>query len=250
MLSAKFDTGSKLTVELTLSDADVISLGESYVEYESGLPEEVQLREPPLDLIRTTLTEAKAASEQAVVNENLRAASATDYSHAVIEAKGLMKEAVVELKHKYRKNRARLQDWGLITSVGKKVDVVVTLPATPRQWADFLHDYVVKEQGLPEAERIVDPPLTRLVELDVIIQNTLALRTRGTGERGIGVKNRLASVARLLDLLQAAAVVLVVTRYNGGVTEELARWGYKVVEKTAAPAAAAEEETPVEETPA
>ena len=185
-----------------------------------------------------------------MVNENLRAASATDYAHAVIEAKGLMKEAVVELKHKYRKNRARLQEWGLITSVGKKVDVVITLPVTPRQWADFLHTYVVKEQGLPEAERIVDPPLARLVELDAIIQNTLALRTTGAGERGIGVKNRLAAVTRLLDLLQAAAVVLVVTRYDGSVTEELTRWGYKVVEKTAPSAAAAEEEAPMEETPA
>jgi hypothetical protein len=230
-----------LTVDLTLSDAEVISLGESYVTYESGLAEEKQLREPPLDSIRTTLIDAKAASEQAVVNENLRAASATDYAHAVIEAKVLMKEAVVELKHKYRKNRARLQDWGLTTSVGKKVDVVITLPATPRQWADLLHAYIAKEQGLPEAERIVDPSLARLVELDAIIQNSLALRTTGTGERGIGVKNRLASVARLLDLLQAAAVVLVVTRYDGGVTEELTRWGYKVVEKTAP---SATEETP------
>ena len=32
MLVTKFDAGSKLTVELTLSDADVIALGESYVD--------------------------------------------------------------------------------------------------------------------------------------------------------------------------------------------------------------------------
>lgn len=241
MLDTRFDATSKLTVELPLSDAEVIALGGDYVTHESELSVEEQLREPQLDLIRTALAAAQAASEQAVVNENLRAVSATDYSHAVLEAKGLMKEAIVELKHKYRKNRMRLQEWGLGTVTGKRVDVRVILPITDRQWVELMRVYIAKEQSLPENERIVDPPLTQLVDLHVIIQNRLALRATGTVVRGIGVKNRLASVARLLDLLQAAAVVLVVMRFDGHVTEELTRWGFKVIEKTAPSVA---EETP------
>jgi hypothetical protein len=39
-----------------------------------------------------------------------------------------------------------------------------------------------------------------------------------------------------LDLLQAAAVVLVVTRYGQRVTNDLQQWGYEVVTKAGAPA--------------
>jgi hypothetical protein len=54
-------------------------------------------------------------------------------------------------------------------------------------------------------------------------------------------------VTYLQDLLQAAAVVLVVTRYHGCVVEELTRWGYRVVQKAARPPAV--ETGPVSEPP-
>lgn len=245
MLALKFDATGKLVIDFGLTDAEIISLGNAFIEQETRQLPAQQLKAPDLMLIRAARDEALSAAEQAQTNENLRAVSTAAFDNALTAAKVDLKEAIIELKHKHRKNRAILRDWGLVTVEGVDVNVRVKTPTSDRGWADLIHAYVIKEQSLPEAERLVEPSLARLIDLDAIIQTNLAQRATGTTERGIGVKGRLKAVTRLLDLLQAAAVVLVVTRYDGCVSEELTRWGYKVLDKRALPTEPAVEPEPV-----
>ena len=248
MYSFKFDHYGRLVAVFPKTDIGIIALGDTFVAHEASLPVGQRLREPNPAQIQDLLTEAKQAAGLAVTNENLRAVSAGDYNAAIAEAKDLMADALAEISHKHRKNPAKLQEWGVDTRVGSR-KILIIKPNTDIAWGDFTHAYIAKEQSLPENERVSDPSLSRLIQLDQIIQSSRLLRSAGENERGINIKNRATASARLLELLQLAGAILCLTRFDGSVAEELTRWGFKVVGKSAAPAASAAEEA-AEETPA
>lgn len=239
MYSIKFDHNGRFVAVFPKTDVGIIALGDAFLAYEASLPAGKRLREPDPAQIKDLLLEAKQAAGLVVTHENLQAISAGDYNAAIAEAKELMTDALAEIAHKHRKNPARLQEWGLETKVGVR-KTIITRPITNKLWGDFLHDYTAKEQSLPENERVIDPPLARLLELDQIIQSNRLLRSVATNERGLYVKNRITASAQLLELLQLAGAIFCLTRYDGVVTEELTRWGFKVVERPV-PAAAAED---------
>ena len=95
--------------------------------------------------------------------------------------------------------------------------------------AKNLSNYVAQESSLPEEQRISDPPLEQMAALAERVRAGREARTSGQTQREVGVEERSAAVTRLLDLLQIAAVVLVGTRYDGRVTNDLQQWGYTVV---------------------
>ena len=81
------------------------------------------------------------------------------------------------------------------------------------------------------AERFNVPALT---EVQAVVDGLTAnVNTRSTakGQRATGVQQSSATAARLLDLLQAAAVQIVVKQCDGKVTPELTQWGFEVVAK-------------------
>ena len=69
-------------------------------------------------------------------------------------------------------------------------------------------------------------------DLAAIVQANLAARQQGSTQRQMGVQTRSVEVSRLLDILQTEAFVLVVTRLDGHVAEDLQQWGYQIVRKT------------------
>jgi hypothetical protein len=71
---------------------------------------------------------------------------------------------------------------------------------------------------------------------------TANVNTRSTakGQRAVGVQQSSETAARLLDLLQAAAVQIVVQKCGGKVTPDLTQWGFEVVAKKPAKKKAAE----------
>ena len=229
------DVAGDLEVRWPKKDRAIIALGEAYVARENGRPVAQRLREPELSLVQAALTQAQEAVGTAGGGEAARATAAEVYRQAMAEARPLLELALLRLKSQYAANLAQLQEWGLRTKAGAR-NVVVLKPGDHQQWASFLLAYVAREQGLPEAQRIADPPLAKLTALATTVRQSQETRAGGRTRREMGVQARAAATARLLELLQAAAVVLVVTRYDQRVTNDLQQWGYEVVAKAGAPA--------------
>lgn len=236
MLNVIVDKKGRLKVVHPDTPADIITLVTSYVARELSLAAADRLLLPELGVVQKLLTQAQAAVDTAATNETQRAVSATDYATALAEAKRLLNDALKQLKGRYSKNPAHLRTYTLETKVSARGEVQVARPTSEKGWVSFLGGYVTQQTALPEAERIIDPPLSRLVKLNQIVTESLALRASGATQRQIGVKDRSSAVASLSDLMQLAAVALCVTRFDGRVVEDLGLWGFKIVDKTPASA--------------
>ncbi|MBK9054237.1 MAG: hypothetical protein IPL78_25990 [Chloroflexi bacterium] len=107
--------------------------------------------------------------------------------------------------------------------------------APEKEWATFLTTYVTQETSLAAANQIANPPLAEMSTLATTLQAADAARKAGSSQRQAAVETRTAAANRLLDLLQAAALILVVTQFNGVVTNNLEQWGFQVVARTPPP---------------
>ncbi len=63
MISIKLDANGDFNVRWPNRDSDIITLGQNYVAYESGLPAGQRLREPDLAMVQAALAQAEAAAE-------------------------------------------------------------------------------------------------------------------------------------------------------------------------------------------
>lgn len=231
MINFRLDTKGELVVRWPRRDEAIVTMGQTYVAYESSLPAEQRLREPDIALIQDALAQATAAIEASHHGEQKRATAAEQYRQAITEARTLLEEALIHLQSHYIGNLAQLEAWGLDTRAGAH-GVAIRKPGTNKDWVNFLLTYVAQEQSLAESDRITNPPLTALENLAQTIQNSLEARRSGRDQREIGIKERAAAVSHLLDLLRAAAVVLVVTRFQSQVTNDLQLWGYEVTARS------------------
>jgi len=111
------------------------------------------------------------------------------------------------------------------------------LPRSRAQRFALLDAYVAQEESRPAEERFNIPALDDVRAVRDGLRASLEQREGGRTVRETGVALRDEMVEELLDLLQAAAVYLVVKRFGRRVTPELQGWGYNVVERVAAPAA-------------
>lgn len=231
MLALRMDTKSELEVRWPGTDAQVIAAAQIYVAYEGSLPVANQLQDVSLAMIQAALTEAITAVSAAGISEQGRAVASEQYRQAMATAKPLLEIILLRLRGKYATNLAQLEGWGLYTKIGTN-GISVLKPKGDKGWAEFLMAYVAKEQSLPANEQISDPPLAQMSALATTIQQSLTAREAGRTQREIYVRARSEAGTRLLNLLQAAAVVLVTTRYDGKVTNELQQWGYNVSRRT------------------
>jgi hypothetical protein len=235
MLMLRLDVKSDLEVRWPLTDSEIITLGQAYVARESALASDERVATPSLSLIQQTLAQTQAAATAATSGEAERAASAEAYRSALEELRPLLEIAIVKLKAAHVRNLAELEQWGLQTKSGAR-GITVSKPSSAQPWADFAAAYVAKEQSQPEADRITDPPFAQVSALSETVQQNAATRQSARNQRTIGVRARASVGAQLLDMLQVAAGVLLVTRYHGAMSEELVQWGYAVVTRTRATA--------------
>ena len=232
MFSARADVNGPLSCVWPQIDPDIITLGDAYITCEGRVPIGLRLALPAYAQMLALLEAAKSAADTAVSSEAQRAISATDLANAMEQAKRLLDDALKQLKGRYSKNPAQLQVYNLSTKVGARGDVLVSRPTNDKGWARFLNGYATQQAALPEADRISDPPLAQLQQLDQIVSAAQANRVSGRTQREIGVQNRSAAATRLLDHLQLAAFALVVTRFDGHVVNELQQWGFTIEAKT------------------
>lgn len=208
-------------------EREVLDLAVAYVAREQSLPEAQRVLSPTLALIEGVL--AAAQSEQLIAqhSETARATAAETYRQTFAAAKPKLNVALLQLKARYAANLAQLEAWGLDTVVQGRT-ISVRKPRTEREWAQFLAQYVAKESSLAAAQQLPEPPLTAMITLNTTLQTADAARKSSQNQREAAVQTRAAIVNRLLDLLQGAALVIVLTQFEGIVTNDLQQWGFQV----------------------
>ena len=230
MISVRLDNNGAYRVRWPSPsrELEIIHLGVAYVAYESGLPAVEQLTAPSLALMVSTLAAAQAQQATAGTGEASRAIAAETYRQALSAARPKLNLALLHLKAKYAANQAQLEGWGLDTVVGA-TGISVRKPRTELEWMHFLARYVAQETSLDAANRLTEPTLAEMTALNTALQNAAAARRTGRNQREAAVQTRTAITNRLLDLLQGAAMVIVLTQFEGVVTNALQQWGFEVV---------------------
>jgi hypothetical protein len=227
MLTFKLDTTSSLSVRWPRTYRAIVQLGDTYTAYEAGLAPESQLKDVPLALIQTALTEAQTAIAAAQSGESGRAAAGEIVRQTYDAVRPLLDKAIMRLKANHFDNLAQLEQWGLDTAVVKG-KVSVRKPTSQKQWLDFLQAYVAKETSIAAEQQISDPPLATMQSYLDTMQSSLTDRTSGKDQREIHVQARNTAVNRLLTLLKLAAAIRVGITYNGLITNDLQLWGFEV----------------------
>lgn len=234
MISLRIDNNGAYQVKWPRSAASVLALGQAYVTHEASLPAGQQLAAPALVVMQAANTAAHTAQAAAGSGEVSRAVAAGLHRQALATAKQRLQVSIAHLKSQNISNLSQLEQWGLDT-VMTNSGFGVRQPHTDKQWETFLNAYVIKETSRAANERISNPSLAEMTALRDEVQATRAARTAGRNQREANVQTRTAEVQRLLDLLQGAAVMMVLLRHNGSVTNDLQAWGYEVTAVTAPP---------------
>lgn len=213
------------------SHAAIVALGQHYVAQEAKLAPAAQLAWPPFAEMEARVTAAAAALEAARQAEYRRSSASIKFHNAIGQAKPLLKEAFAQLKWTQRHNLGALERWGLATKLGTRQRVVVNSPRNEAGWAAFLQSYVARELSLPEAERLTVPPLAEVQTLAQKAAAEYAARVEAQSKREIATSQVAQSVGPLLDWLQLALGVLVLTRFERQMSPALQEWGFNIVEK-------------------
>ncbi len=234
MLTVKVDTNGGYMVNWSRRQTDIINMGITYVSQENALPALERVAAPALALVESTLAAAQAEHAAAGGGEVSRATAAETYRQTLLAAKPKLNLALLQLKAKYAVNQAQLEGWGLDTVIGA-TGISVRKPRYDQEWATFLNAYVTQETSLEMANRLTEPTLVEMTALNTTLKAADLARKAGKNQREAAVQTRTAVANRLLDLLQTAALVLVVTKFDGVVTNDLQQWGYQVVARTPGP---------------
>ena len=227
------DSGHEWKIPKT--PAEVIELARKYSEFEALRLPGSRLPAPSLEKIRDALVAAEAAHEAAVQGEQTRTNAMVIFHNTLEQAIPLLKTAIEELLWKYRHELGALEGWGLPVRYGASGKVLITKPKYEAAWANFLYAYTAKEASLPEADRVTNPPLATLQALAQTASANDVARVSAQSTREQGVADRLAGARPLLDLLQLACGMLVVTVYDGRITPVLQDWGFNIIQTPAKP---------------
>jgi len=228
-MNIRWDTQGNLRLVWPKKYSEVMAMAQAFVTYESGLPAQERLAAPSLGVIQGALDNTAAAVQAVQGGELDRATASTRYHQTMEQTHPLLDIALLLLQVAHTDNLAELKAWGLEVRGNEHV----YKPTGEKGWAKFLLSYVEQESSLPEAERLVAPPLAQIAALAEALRQSMEQRQSGLNRREKGVKDRAAAAAHLRRLLQAAAAVLIATRYDGRVVNDLQQWGYQVVAKKA-----------------
>lgn len=230
MIAIKIDFAGGYNLVWPRATGEILALAEAYVAKETSLPAGQRLAAPSLALVQNALTEAKTPAESAIQAERDRLEAAETYRQTLVEINQLLDMLLIRLKNQYFNNLGQLAHWGLEVVNGKK-GATVRKPKGDKAVMAFLQTYVAKESSLPAEQQIKDPALTAVSDLLNRLTSSQAAKQSGRNTREAGVQTRSVKVQELLDILQTAGLVLVVTQFKGVVTNDLQAWGFKVIGK-------------------
>lgn len=230
MIGFYIDPTGEFDVRWPKTDTEALELARQYMKFEASQASDQQVPQPSLAQLQSKLDEAQAAVTAATEAETARAMSAANYKTASEQSLPLLRQAILGLKGKYAANLAALEAWGLKTKQGR-AEISVLKPTREKGWSNFLLSYVAKEASLEAAQRLTEPPFEQMKTLAEQVRQGMTVRDEQQTQREMGVSARGLAVEQLMDLLQVAASVLTVTRYNFKVSRDLGQWGYEVVQR-------------------
>lgn len=209
-------------------DEQVIAQATVYVDYESALPPEQQLKDVSLALMQEVLAEAVDARGAVAYNDAERIKAGTTCRTATKEIKGVLRQVRKVLDARYLDDVSPLADWGfeVLLSRGKPT---LRMPRNNQGWRNLMRTCLAREQEQPEEERVVTPSFEDMMALQQKLQDSIKARQEALAGREAAVAARKAATRRLLALLKVAADTRVHVYYEGQISPELQSWGYNVV---------------------
>ena len=228
----KFDVQSTLELRWAATDEGIIKHGQTFLAFEQQRPVAEQLKDLSPTFFTQLVDAAQEATTEAGLGEAARAHAAELVRQVDAQLPALVDKTLMQLKLHYASNLADLELHGLKTTTGPR-GVSVQKPRDVAGRRAFCLAYVEREASLPADQQITDPPLSQMTAIAAILRENQTARTEQTNRRQRNVATRSAAAQTLLDALQAAAAVLIVTRFDGQITRDLQQWGYDVVAKTA-----------------
>jgi len=184
--------------------------------------------------IRALLAQGGAAQDQQASGESQRALSSEEVKALDKKSVALIQKIHRTMVYEFAESPAEATAWGFdIKQTGKRSGTIL-LPDGRAAIVKVLAQYAKVERARPATDRFKLPALS---DVEAVVEGlSTNINTRGTGksQRVAATQQTLAAAARLLDLLQAAAVQIVVKQFNGKVTPKLGEWGYEVVARSSA----------------
>ncbi len=227
MLKLALDAKSPFRVRWPRRDAAAIRLAQAFLTAEAGRAEAERF--PRLDLIQQRLEAAMAAGEKAQAGEAERSAVSAAEQQAFSRAATLVRKIVAGLTYRHLDELPVLEQWG-VAVVQTQFGPRTRTPQAKLALLEMLTRYVQREESLPEAERLADPPLAEVIAVRDALQTAMAERQSARTRREVGVRTRTVEAQALRDLLQAAAVYHVVVHFGGAVDPRLQELGFDVIE--------------------
>jgi hypothetical protein len=209
MLVLRFDVKNSDHLHWPTTEAQILALGRAYVSHEATLPLLEQLKDLPLSTIQSALHLAETAREAGSRGEADRVNAVATYQITVSKIREALRQAREVLEPHHAQDIFALRNWGFEIILSRD-QPTVRLPTTNQEWILLLTKYVQQEGSLPEAKRVPQP--------------SYGGRARVEASEQVGSHE----IQRLLELLQGAALIRILSRYNSQVTPELRAWGYEV----------------------
>ncbi len=184
--------------------------------------------------IRDLFTQSGAAQDQKASGESQRALSSEEIKALDKQSVALIQKIHRTMLYEFAETPAEATKWGFdVKQTGKRAGTIL-MPDGRAAIVAVLNRYAKTEKARPASDRFKAPALAEVVAVvDGLSANTT---TRGAAksQRVAATQQTADAAARLLDLLQGAAVQIVIKQFDGKVTPELGEWGYEVVARSSA----------------
>jgi len=182
--------------------------------------------------IRTLFAEISDMLDLKSGGESQRVLSSEEVKALDKQAAALIKKIHRAMVYEFGETPAEATRWGFdIKQTGQRSGVIL-MPIGREAIVRVLAQYAKTEKARPASARFKTPALADVDGVVSGLQTNLGARQTGQSQRASGTQQTLDTAAKLLDLLQAAAVQIVVKQFDCKVTPELGEWGFEVTART------------------
>lgn len=232
MYGLQLDKNGAYLLRWSRKDHDILANTRAYLLRERSLDESLQLKDIPLAYLQSKYDSALAALSDSQTGEAARSTFTNEYQSRLNHLRKKLQYILALLKYKHASNPFAIEKHGFNVRHAARRGYAVPLPRTNGGLIRLLASYLAQESSLPPAERIPDPSFEEMQTLQTDILRFQQTRAQARIQRTSNVYERRAIITELQDLLQCAAHILIVMRFNGKVSPELALWGFTVVART------------------
>jgi hypothetical protein len=182
--------------------------------------------------IRTLLTASGAMLDLKSSGESQRVQSSEEIKALDKQSVAFAKKIHRTMNYEFGDTPAQAADWGFdIKQTGKRKGTIL-MPDGRAAIVAMLDRYAKTEKGRAAADRFKSPALADVQAVVDGLKENVGTRGTAKSQRASGTQQSIATATKLLDLLQGAAVQIVLKQFEGKVTPDLAQWGFDVTART------------------